>query len=67
MLILPFAILEECFPSVLESYERILKNINQRSALNLQVWKQGMMGKPDGQSISRVFAFVISTEKEDYV
>lgn len=44
-------------------YEAILKNINQRPALNLQVWKQSMMGNPDGQTISRVLVFVIGREK----
>jgi hypothetical protein len=45
----------------------ILRNINQGRALTLQVWKQGMMGKPDGQTIGREFAFVIGREEEGCV
>lgn len=56
--------LEKYCSSLLWFYEAILKNINQRPALNLQVWKQGMMGNPDGQTISRVLIFVIGREKE---
>lgn len=39
------------------------EKINQRPALNHQVWKQSMMGNPDGQTISRVLVFVIGREK----
>ena len=60
-------ILEKYCLSVLWFYEAILKNINQRPARNCQVWRQGMMGNPDGQTISRVFIFVIGREEEAYV
>lgn len=60
-------ILEKYCLSVLWFYEAILKNINQRPARNRQVWRQGMMGNPDGQTISRVFIFVIGREEEAYV
>ena len=60
-------ILEKYCLSVLWFYEAILKNINQRPALNRQVGRQGMMGNPDGQTISRVFIFVIGREEEAYV